>query len=243
VTWFDLSVAAVGVLAGAVASLAGFGIGSLLTPLLALSMGTKLAVAAVSIPHVAGTALRFWRLRSFIDRAVLWHFGLASAAGGLAGAVSYRAATGGALGIVFGSLLVFVAVAEFTGLMERVRFGRRGAYLAGALSGFFGGLVGNQGGVRAAALLAFDLRKEAFVATATAIALAVDAARMPVYLAGEWGGVFARWPIVLVATASVVAGTLVGERALGWIPATLFRRTVAAVIGLLGLSFLRAALG
>ncbi|HEU4414943.1 MAG TPA: hypothetical protein VFT65_09200 [Candidatus Angelobacter sp.] len=39
-------------LAGAIASLAGFGIGSVLTPLLALSVGTKQAVVAVSIPHL-----------------------------------------------------------------------------------------------------------------------------------------------------------------------------------------------
>jgi uncharacterized membrane protein YfcA len=41
---------AVGSLAGAIAAVAGFGIGSLLTPLLALATGTTVAVAAVSIP-------------------------------------------------------------------------------------------------------------------------------------------------------------------------------------------------
>jgi uncharacterized membrane protein YfcA len=52
-------------LAGAVAAVAGFGIGSLLTPTLALATGTgtKLAVAAISIPHLVGTAQRFWILR------------------------------------------------------------------------------------------------------------------------------------------------------------------------------------
>src|SRR5262249_44587442 len=50
----------VAVAAGAIASVAGFGIGSLLTPLLAWPLGTRLAVAAVSIPHLVGTALRFW---------------------------------------------------------------------------------------------------------------------------------------------------------------------------------------
>ncbi len=77
---------AAAVAAGAVASVAGFGIGSILTPLLAWQVGTRLAVAAVSIPHVAGTALRFWRLRGHVDRRVLLSFGLASAAGGLVGA-------------------------------------------------------------------------------------------------------------------------------------------------------------
>ena len=56
---FDLAVGFAAVLAGVVASVAGFGIGSLLTPVLGFEVGTKLAVAAVSIPHVAGTAIRF----------------------------------------------------------------------------------------------------------------------------------------------------------------------------------------
>ena len=46
---FDLVVAAAALIAGAIASVAGFGIGSLLTPLFALQTGTKLAVAAVAI--------------------------------------------------------------------------------------------------------------------------------------------------------------------------------------------------
>jgi uncharacterized membrane protein YfcA len=91
---FTLLVIAVGVFAGAVASIAGFGIGSLLTPLFALQTGTKLAVAAVSIPHLAGTALRFWMLREHIDHRILLSFGLMSAAGGLVGALLHKFAGG-----------------------------------------------------------------------------------------------------------------------------------------------------
>src|SRR5690242_2059355 len=65
---FEILVAIVAVLAGAVASVAGFGIGSLLTPLLALRTGMRLAVAVVSVPHLAGTLLRFWQLKGQVDR-------------------------------------------------------------------------------------------------------------------------------------------------------------------------------
>src|SRR5207244_5597362 len=47
--WFALLLAVVGFVAGAIASVSGFGIGSLLTPVLAVRVGTKLAVAAVSV--------------------------------------------------------------------------------------------------------------------------------------------------------------------------------------------------
>jgi uncharacterized membrane protein YfcA len=63
-----------------------------------------------------------------------------------------------------------------------MRFRGSAAWIAGALSGLLGGLVGNQGGLRSAALLGFDLSKRSFVATATAVGLLVDGARMPVYV-------------------------------------------------------------
>ena len=83
------------------------------------------------------------------------------------------------MSLVFGVAVGMAGVAELTGWMPRVRWGRRAAWVAGLISGLLGGLVGNQGGIRAASLLGFEVPKESFVATATAIALCVDAARLP----------------------------------------------------------------
>jgi uncharacterized membrane protein YfcA len=224
--------------AGAVAAVSGFGIGSLLTPLIALQAGTKTAVAAVSLPHLIGTGLRFWRLRDSLDCRVFWRFGLTSAAGGLAGALLNARASSPALTIVFGSLLVFAGAAQITGSAQRWRFHGSVAWIAGALSGFFGGLVGNQGGIRSAAMLGFDLPKERFVATATAIALIVDAARMPVYVAVERAQVAAIWSLVAIASVGVVVGTLAGQRVLAIVPEQRFKQIVGAIILLLGIAML-----
>jgi uncharacterized membrane protein YfcA len=232
--WFDLAVAIAAGLAGTVAAVAGFGIGSLLTPLLGLSLGTKLAVAAVSIPHVTGTAIRFWLLRGHVDRRIFLWFGVTSAAGGLVGALLHAQASNRALGMVLGVLLIFVGVSELAGLMQRVRLGRRAAWIAGAVSGAFGGLVGNQGGIRSAALLAFEGDKQSFVATATAVGLIVDGARMPVYLATQWTELRAAWLLIAIATVGVLAGTLAGRRVLGFVPEPVFRRVVSGLLLALG---------
>src|SRR5688500_800446 len=100
----------VAAVAAAIASVTGFGIGSLLTPTLGMAVGTKVAVAAVSLPHFIGTAIRFWLLRRDVDRAVLRRFGLASAAGGLTGALLHSRASTPALSVIFGGLLIFVAI-------------------------------------------------------------------------------------------------------------------------------------
>jgi hypothetical protein len=232
--WFDALAIVVSIAAGAIAAVTGFGIGSLLTPLLALQVDTRLAVAAVSIPHVVGTALRFWHLRTEVDRRVFWNFGLTSAAGGLVGALLYDLASNRWLTIVFGILLLFAAASEVTGLARRMRFHGSVAWIAGAASGVLGGLVGNQGGIRSAALLGFDLPKAAFVATATAVGLLVDGARMPVYLLTQHADLGAMWRSIALATVGVTAGTVLGTRALHWIPDSSFRRVLALILALLG---------
>lgn len=228
----------VSLIAGGIATITGFGIGSLLTPAFALWTDARLAVAAVSIPHLLGTAIRFWLVKGHVDRGVLWRFGLASAAGGLIGALLHSRATSPALAVVFGLLLLFVAGSEFSGLSKRMNFTGVWAWIAGALSGLLGGLVGNQGGIRAGALLGFSMRKDAFVATATAIGLMVDAARMPVYAVVMGSQIADQWALIAVSCAGVTAGTLGGTRVLRRIPEPLFRRVVAVLLALLGLSML-----
>jgi uncharacterized membrane protein YfcA len=232
--WFNALIVVASVSAGAIASVTGFGIGSLMTPIVGLQVETRIAVAAVSIPHVVGTAFRFWLLRGRVDRRVLLSFGLASAAGGLTGAILHEWISSPWLSVVFGGLLLFSAVSEFTGLARRMRFDGPLALIAGAASGLLGGLVGNQGGIRSGALLAADLPRDTFVATATAVGLIVDASRMPLYLITTGSAILAIWPTVAIGTAGVVAGTLLGNRLLSRIPEATFRRVVAVLLALLG---------
>lgn len=236
--WFDTLLFVTAFLAGAVAAVTGFGIGSLLTPVLALQVDTRLAVAAVSVPHAIGTAVRFCLVRSVVDRRVLWSFGLTSAAGGLAGAALHELASNRGLSVVFGLLLLFAAASEITGLARRMRFRGPIAWIAGGLSGFLGGLVGNQGGIRSAALLGFGLSKERFVGTATAIALFVDGARVPVYVATQQQQLVALWPWVALTAIGATIGTLAGTRVLKWIPEVWFRRVLALVLTVLGSAML-----
>ena len=195
-------------------------------------------MAIVAIPHFAAGAVRAFRLREEIDRDVLLRFGVASGVGGIVGALLHERLRSAALGIVFGCMLVFAGVSGITGLSRRMRFGHRTAWLAGALSGAFGGLVGNQGGIRSAALLGFDIRREAFVATTTAVGVVVDLVRLPVYLAGESGTLVQAWAIVLGATIGTLTGTLAGERVLRRIPERASRVVVSILIFALGIAVL-----
>jgi uncharacterized membrane protein YfcA len=227
--------------AGAVAAVSGFGIGSLLTPLLLLSMPTAHAVAIVAIPHALATGIRWLRLRSAVHGPTFRQFGIASAAGGLVGAALQSRLDSPVLTLVLASLLL---VAGTTEVLERriplpqSRFWR---ILGGAFSGLFGGLVGNQGGIRAAALLGFQLRPHQLVATATASALLVDAARIPVYVLSQGPVIAASVPVLVAACLGVTIGTLLGVPMLSRIPERTYHRLLGVLLVILGIALFVAA--
>ena len=229
------------VVAGAVASVSGFGIGSLLTPVLMLRMPAADAVAVLSIPHALATGIRWLRLRPDVDRPTFRQFGVASAVGGLAGAALQSQLASTILTVVLGTLLVLAGTTEL--LRRRVPLPRTPFWrlAGGVLSGLFGGLVGNQGGIRAAALLGFDLPPRQLVATATASALLVDAARVPIYLLSRGEAIAATVPLWLIACAGVVIGTFIGVPVLGRIPTSAYRPLVGALLLVLGISMFAAA--
>jgi uncharacterized membrane protein YfcA len=136
---FHIVVAVVAMVAGGIASIAGFGIGSILTPLIASQYGMKTAAGAVSIPHIIATLLRFWRLRRDVNRHVLFGFGLMNAAGALGGALIHAYVTSPVLTAILGALLIFAGIIGVAGMADRIRFSGEWSWIAGALSGGFGG--------------------------------------------------------------------------------------------------------
>ena len=221
--------------------MSGFGIGSLLTPLLMLSMPTAHAVAVLAIPHALATTIRWLRLRRDVHRATFKQFGIASAVGGLAGAVLQSQLKSPILTILLASLLVLAGATELA--QRRVPLPQTPFWrlLGGILSGVFGGLVGNQGGIRAAALLGFQLPPRQLVATATAAALLVDAARVPIYFWSAGSTIAAAAPVWIVASIGVTIGTFIGVPVLRWIPEGTYRRLVGALLLILGISLFAAA--
>ncbi|MGZ3699183.1 MAG: TSUP family transporter, partial [Bdellovibrionota bacterium] len=75
---------------------------------------------------------------------------------------------------------------------------------------------------------------EAFVATATAVGLIVDGARMPVYFFTQLGGIREHLSLIGIAVAGVLIGTVLGIRFLKHIPETEFRKVISVLILFLG---------
>jgi len=224
-----------------VAAVSGFGIGSLLTPVLMLWMPTAHAVAVLAIPHAWATSIRWLRLRRDIDAPTFRQFGIASAVGGLAGAALQSRLTSPTLTIVLAVLLAISGTSELVRQPLPIPKTPAWRLAGGLLSGLFGGLVGNQGGIRAAALLGFRLQPRQLVATATASALLVDAARVPIYVLTSGSVIGARVDLWVPVLVGVTIGTFVGVPILGHMSTNVYRRLIGALLLLLALSLVLAA--
>ncbi len=138
---------------------------------------------------------------------------------------------------VIGGLIVLFALLELSPRFQALAFPPRWLPVGGALSGFFGGLSGNQGALRSAFLLKVGLSKDAFVATGVVSAVIVDAVRLVVYgtamLAGQFSQTQALVLPVAVGTICAFIGAFVGKRVLQKVTLRTVQLTVA--IAMLGI--------
>jgi len=236
--------------ASALTLFAGFGLGTLLLPVFALFFPVEVAVAATAVVHGLNSLFKVALVGRHADRSVVLRFGLPAVAAAFAGAALLAALSTRApvrlvwpwgaaevppVQIGMGILILLFAIVEL--VPERLvalRLPARWLPLGGLLSGFFGGLSGHQGALRAIFLRRAGLNPRAFAGTQSILALLVDAARLLVYGAAAWGRHFgaltsegAAQPVV-VGTLCAFAGAFMGSR--------LFPKvTIGAVQKLVGL--------
>ena len=78
-------------------------------------------------------------------------------------------------------LLIVFASFDLIPFFKKLEFGKKSLPIGGFLSGFFGGLSGNQGALRSSFLIKLGLDKETFIATTVFISTMVDFTRLGVY--------------------------------------------------------------
>jgi uncharacterized membrane protein YfcA len=233
----------------------GFGLGTLLMPAFALFFPLPVAIAATAAVHLANNLFKVVLVGKHADWGVVARFAIPGALAAVLGALAlhlfanlpplgtYR--LGSQLHaimpvkLVIGGLIVGFAVLELLPNPSRLTFDRRYLIPGGLLSGFFGGLSGNQGAFRAAFLLRAGLSKEGFVATGTVAAVIVDCARLLVYGQGFYTrtltGASAVGPLVFAATAAAFLGAFVGRRLLKKITLEGLQRLVGTMLVMVGL--------
>jgi uncharacterized membrane protein YfcA len=112
-------------------------------------------------------------------------------------------------------LMIFFALFEILPWLKSIQFDKKYIRLGGFISGFFGGLSGNQGAMRSAFLLRYGLSKEAFIATGVVIACLIDVTRLTIYFGGSNN--YDYWEndtLLIMAVLSAFAGAYLGSKLL-----------------------------
>lgn len=220
-----------------VGTIAGFGSSTIFLPLALLFFDFKTALVLIAFFHISGNIGRISFFQKGLDKELLLKFGLPSIALTLVGALIVSYIPQNTLKGILGIFLIIYAAYSLLKEDFRIKASTITAVIGGSLSGFLAGLIGTGGALRGAFLTGFGLPKEKYIATAAAIALAVDMTRIPVYL--SQGFLQNRYHWYLPALfAFAIAGSFIGKQIVKHFPYRVFRKIVLIAILLVGIKFI-----
>jgi uncharacterized membrane protein YfcA len=233
----------------------GFGLGTILTPVFMIFFPVDLAIALTGVVHFFNNIFKLVLVGRHADKHVLLRFGIPAVVAAIIGSwlllniteweplftyqLGERMISVYPMKFIVSVLLMIFATIDLIPYFNKLQFDKNKLPLGGALSGFFGGLSGNQGALRSAFLIKAGLSKEAFVGTAVVVSTFVDFTRLSVYATRfTTSGLTENLLLVASATASAIVGAYIGNKLLKKV--TL--RFIQVFVGVL-LIFLSLALG
>ncbi len=231
----------------------GFGLGTLLMPVMALFFPLEVAVALTALVHFLTNLFKLFLTYRHIEWHIVLRFGVPAFIMAFIGALvlGYAGDGGGVLvwkllgkmftvtwlKIMIAVLILIFVLLEWHPRLKKLSFGRDHLITGGMLSGFFGGLAGFQGALRSMFLIRFNLSKEAYIATGVCIASLIDLSRMSVYsislskqLLGE------NLHLIIFATCTAFLGAYAGNVWLKKVTIDLVQRIVAVSLVLFALA-------
>lgn len=224
-----LLICTVSLLAAGLTLFSGFGLGTLLAPVFAIFFPLELALALTAIVHLLNNLFKTGLVGKYADKSIVLKFGIPAMVAALGGAwvlnslgelpVLYNYSLFGkpvsltVLNLIIGGLMAFFALFELIPAFSRLSLDKKYLVPGGLLSGFLGGLSGNQGALRSVFLLRAGLSKEAFIGTGVMIAVLVDVARLIIYsenILKEWANL--DFLLLLSAVICAFVGSYIGSK-------------------------------
>lgn len=234
----------------------GFGLGTILTPVFALFFPVSVAIALTAVVHLANNLFKIGLVGRDAHWPTVMRFALPAGLAAIVGAsvlvktstflpwASYeffgRTHDITPVKALIGVVITVFALLELSPSFARLTFPARWLVAGGLLSGFFGGLSGNQGALRSAFLIKLGLSKESYVGTGAVCTVVVDLVRIAVYgvtlpAALESAGSNQSGMLVLVAAMSAFLGSFFGTRLLKKVTLRYVEQIVAAVMIAIGI--------
>lgn len=237
----------------------GFGLGTLLMPIVALFFSIEVAITITAIVHFANNGFKVFLVGKHANLSVILKFGLPAVFFALLGAllltnmsntnelVTYHLLshefTTSMMKVVVGVLILLLVAVELMPFFKSLSIDKKYLPFGGALSGFLGGFSGHQGAFRSMFLLKLGLSKEQFVATGVILAVLVDINRLAVY--GWYFGstqTTVNWWLVASACISAFVGAYFGKKLLNKVTIDNVQKFVSVLLIFIGLGLMTGTL-
>lgn len=231
----------------------GFGLGTILTPVFMIFFPVELAIALTGVVHFFNNIFKLFLVGRNANKEVLIRFGIPAVIAAIVGSWILLNITDlqplfsyDAFGkhfevypvkFIISILLIIFACIDLIPYFNTLQFGKNKLPIGGALSGFFGGLSGNQGALRSAFLIKAGLSKEAFVATAVVVSTFVDFTRLSIYATRfTKSGLTDNLTLVICATIAGIAGAYLGNKLLKKVTLRFLQVTIAIMLIIISLA-------
>ena len=214
-----------------IGTVAGFGTSTIFLPVALLFVDFKTALVLVAITHLSGNVGATTFFRHGLDRRLILLFGAPSILLTILGAYLVIYIPQNILETILGIFLLLFSVYSLLRPNFKVRAAKINTIAGGSLSGFLQGLVGIGGPLRGAFLISYNLEKFKYIATLAAIAVIIDATRIPIYFANnllESQFFYYIPPLVIIG----IVGSYTGKKIVGRIPQNIFKKIVLVGIAL-----------
>lgn len=231
----------------------GFGLGTLLAPVLMLFFPVDVAIALTGIVHFFNNMFKLILVGKNVNKEVFLRFGIPAIVFAFIGAYvllkipnmqplfSYELIGKTfhvyPLKLTIALLILFFAMMDVVPYFNQLQFDKNKLPIGGALSGFFGGLAGIQGALRSAFLIRAGLSKEAFIGTTVVISSLVDFTRLSVYATRMMHlDVKENLTLLICATISAMTGAFIGNKLLKKVTIDFLKITVAIFLIIIGIA-------
>lgn len=230
----------------------GFGLGTILTPVFMVLYPVESAITLTAVVHLSNNLFKVALLGNYLEKEILVKFGIPAIIAAIIGAwvllkipddttlFSYvfndHVIQVTPVKFIISVLLIVFVLTELLPAFKKLQFSKDKLPIGGILSGFFGGLSGNQGALRSAFLVRTGISKEAFIGTAAVISTGVDISRLLVYSTSFGGEGCIEDPVLAITiTAAAIAGSWTGNRLLKKVTLKFVQNTVAVMLIILAL--------
>jgi hypothetical protein len=224
--------------ASIIGTMTGFGTSTIMVPILLLFFPLPQTLFLVGIIHWFGDIWKILLFKKGLNWKLILGFGIPGILASFVGAfLTFQISDKILMKILGGFLLAYVIFLVFTPGFHLPK-NKKIMIAGGAFSGFFAGIFGVGGAIRATFLTAFDLPKAMYLATAGSIALLIDSTRLITYLKGGTKlEPMLLWGMIVFIPVSFL-GAKIAKRIISHIPQKSFRRFITIFLALIGLYFL-----